>query len=164
MECEIRLAKQYGRYGYINIAKLVAVEGRHVNHEKVERLFGRRRVYNFLSATIGANGFITRTAQPSVRMVRYTPAISASRRRFTCLPGNGSNDFVHDKLNNGRSNNMATVLDKCIYQCLCVTGIFRVSSAEVCGGTLMAQTTGFTEAANDAVFTRRPAMQDVNRT
>ena len=35
----IRLAKQYGRYGYRKIAALLCIEGWHVNHKKVERLW-----------------------------------------------------------------------------------------------------------------------------
>ena len=35
----IRLAKQYGRYGYRKIAELLRVEGWQVNHKKVERLW-----------------------------------------------------------------------------------------------------------------------------
>ena len=35
----IRLAKQYGRYGYRKIAKLLRLEGWVVNHKKVERLW-----------------------------------------------------------------------------------------------------------------------------
>ena len=35
----IRLAKQYGRYGYRKIAVLLRVEGWQVNHKKVERLW-----------------------------------------------------------------------------------------------------------------------------
>ncbi|MGI9452147.1 MAG: IS3 family transposase [Geminicoccaceae bacterium] len=35
----IRLAKQYGRYGYRKVAKLLRIEGWHVNHKKVERLW-----------------------------------------------------------------------------------------------------------------------------
>ncbi|MFY0691307.1 MAG: transposase [Paracoccaceae bacterium] len=34
----IRLAKQYGRYGYRKIAELLHVEGWKINHKKVERL------------------------------------------------------------------------------------------------------------------------------
>ncbi len=33
----IRLAKQYGRYGYRKVGELFAAEGWRVNHEKVER-------------------------------------------------------------------------------------------------------------------------------
>jgi len=35
----IRMAKQYGYYGYRKIAELLRVEGWHVNHKKVERLW-----------------------------------------------------------------------------------------------------------------------------
>lgn len=35
----IRLAKQYGRYGYRKIAALLKMEGWKVNHKKVERLW-----------------------------------------------------------------------------------------------------------------------------
>ncbi|MEL7029500.1 MAG: IS3 family transposase, partial [Pseudomonadota bacterium] len=35
----IRLAKQYGRYGYRKIARLLQIEGWRVNHKKVERLW-----------------------------------------------------------------------------------------------------------------------------
>lgn len=35
----IRLAKQYGRYGYRMIAELLCAEGGHVNHKKVKRLW-----------------------------------------------------------------------------------------------------------------------------
>ena len=35
----IRLAKEYGRYGYRMIAELLRVEGWRVNHKKVERLW-----------------------------------------------------------------------------------------------------------------------------
>ncbi|WP_170608580.1 IS3 family transposase [Ruegeria arenilitoris] len=35
----IRLAKQYGRYGYRKFTQLLHVEGWRVNHKKVERLW-----------------------------------------------------------------------------------------------------------------------------
>ena len=35
----IRLAKQYGRYGYRKIGKLLQAEGWTVNHKKVERIW-----------------------------------------------------------------------------------------------------------------------------
>ena len=35
----IRLAKQYGRYGYRKVAELLCVEGWPVNHKKIERLW-----------------------------------------------------------------------------------------------------------------------------
>ncbi|MEM7236825.1 MAG: IS3 family transposase [Pseudomonadota bacterium] len=35
----IRLAKQYGRYGYRKITELLRIEGWKINHERVERLW-----------------------------------------------------------------------------------------------------------------------------
>ncbi|MEL6753546.1 MAG: IS3 family transposase, partial [Pseudomonadota bacterium] len=35
----VRLAKQYGRYGYRKVAELLRLEGWQVNHKKVERLW-----------------------------------------------------------------------------------------------------------------------------
>ena len=35
----VRLAKQYGRYGYRKIGELLRIEGWQVNHKKVERLW-----------------------------------------------------------------------------------------------------------------------------
>ena len=35
----VRLAKQYGRCGYRKIAELLRIEGWHINHKKVERLW-----------------------------------------------------------------------------------------------------------------------------
>ena len=35
----VRLAKQYGRYGYRKIAKLLKIEGWDVNHKRVERIW-----------------------------------------------------------------------------------------------------------------------------
>ena len=34
----IRLAKQYGRYGYRKVAQLLRVEGWTVNHKRIERI------------------------------------------------------------------------------------------------------------------------------
>ena len=57
----IRLAKQYGRYGYRKVTALLRMEGWWVNHKKVERLWGeeglqlphrhkkRRRLYHEVS-------------------------------------------------------------------------------------------------------------------
>jgi len=60
----IRLAKQYGRYGYRKIAELLGVEGWQINHKKVERIWReeglqlpqrhkkRRRLYHRDSSVI----------------------------------------------------------------------------------------------------------------
>ncbi|MEO0549932.1 MAG: IS3 family transposase, partial [Pseudomonadota bacterium] len=45
----IQLAKQYGRYGYRKIAKLLRLEGWVVNHKKVERLDRQKSIINRFS-------------------------------------------------------------------------------------------------------------------
>ena len=37
----VRLASQYGRYGYRRITALLRAEGWHVNHKRVERIWRR---------------------------------------------------------------------------------------------------------------------------
>ena len=113
----IRLAKQYGRYGYRKVAELLAIEGWHVNHKKVERLWReeglqlpkrhrrRQRLYHKLSSVIRL-----RPQHPNHIW---------------------SIDFVHDKLANGRSYKMLTVLDEYTREGLSVTARFKMGSADV---------------------------------
>ena len=113
----IRLAKQYGRYGYRKIAELLHIEGWKVNHKKVERIWReeglqlpqrhrkRRRLYHKDSSIIRL-----RPTHPN-----HVWAI----------------DFVHDKLDNGRSYKMLTVLDEYTRQALAVTVRTRMRADDV---------------------------------
>jgi putative transposase len=113
----IRLAKQYGRYGYRKITKLLRIEGWNVNHKKVERIWReeglqlphrhrkRKRLYHKDSSVI-----------------RLRPA---HRNHIWSV------DFVHDRLSNGRRYKMLTVLDEYTRQALCVTVRTRMGSADV---------------------------------
>ena len=112
-----RLAKQYGRYGYRKIAELLHIEGWKVNHKKVERIWReeglqlpqrhrkRRRLYHKDSSIIRL-----RPTHPN-----HVWAI----------------DFVHDKLDNGRSYKMLTVLDEYTRQALAVTVRTRMRADDV---------------------------------
>jgi len=82
----IRLAKQYGRYGYRKVGELLRIEGWTVNHKKVERLSGARKGFSFLSAIRSADGSITKTARSSGcgRPMRTTSGASAARQAFAC--------------------------------------------------------------------------------
>ena len=53
----IRLAKQYGRYGYRKIAELLRIEGWKVNHKKVDGIWPEEGC----NGTIGAGAFATKT-------------------------------------------------------------------------------------------------------
>jgi putative transposase len=89
----IRLAKQYGRYGYRKIAKLLRIEGWHVNHKKVERIWGveglqlphrhkrRKRLYHKDSSVIR----LRPTHPPTISgaLTSFTTS-SATRERTRC--------------------------------------------------------------------------------
>ena len=85
----IRLAKQYGRYGYRKITKLLRIEGWNVNHKKVERLWREEGL------------------QLPIRHKRrkrlYHKDTSVIRLRPQYENHIWSVDFVFDKLANGRS-------------------------------------------------------------
>jgi putative transposase len=94
----IRLAKQYGRYGYRKIGERLRVEGWLINHKRVERLWReeglslphrhkkRKRLYHHDASVIWL-------------LPHYANHI-------------WSIDFVHDKLSNERPYKMLTVLDE----------------------------------------------------
>ncbi len=113
----IRLAKQYGRYGYRKITELLRIEGFKVNHKRVERLWRQEGL---------------QLPQRHKRRKRlYHKDSSVIRLRPQFANHIWSVDFVHDKLSNGRRYKMLTVLDEFTRQALCVTVSFKMGSAEV---------------------------------
>jgi len=113
----IRLAKQYARYGYRKIAKLLRIEGWHINHKKVERLWREEG--------------LQLPHRHKRRKRLYHKDSSVIRLRPTHPNHIWSIDFVHDKLSNGRSYKMLTVLDEYTRQALCVAVRLTMSSADV---------------------------------
>lgn len=102
----IRLAKQYGRYGYRKITQLLQIEGWRVNHKKIERLWREEGL-----------------KQPDRHKKRrriYHKDTSVIRLRPTHPSHIWAIDLVHDKLSNGRNYKMLTVLDEYTRQALCV--------------------------------------------
>ena len=113
----IRLAKQYGRYGYRKIAKLLRIEGRVVNHKKIERLWreeGLQLPHRHMK--------LKRLYHKDGSVIRLRPQYP---RHISSV------DFVHDKLSNGRSYKMLTVIDEYTREALCVTAKPRMGHAEV---------------------------------
>ena len=102
----IRLAKQYGRYGYCKVTAFLRMQGWRVNHKQIECLWGqegpqlphrhkkRRRLYHQNSSVI--------RLQPTHSNYIWTI------------------DFIDDKLSNGRSYRMLTVLNEYTRKALCV--------------------------------------------
>ena len=113
----IRLAKQYGRYGYRKIAELLRIEGWRVNHKKVERLWREEG--------------LKLPERHKKRRRLYHKDSSVIRLRPTHANHVWAIDFVHDKLSNGRSYKMLTVLDEYTRQALCVEVKDKMNSDDV---------------------------------
>ena len=113
----IKLAKQYGRYGYRKITELLRIEGFRVNHKKVERLWRQEGLQ------------LPQRHKRRKRLYHKDSSIIRLRPQFANHIW--SIDFVHDKLSNGRRYKMLTVLDEFTRQALCVAVNFTMGSAEV---------------------------------
>ena len=113
----IRLAKQYGRYGYRKIAQLLRIEGRKVNHKKIERLWREEG--------------LQLPQRHKKRKRLYHKDSSIIRLRPQYQNHIWSIDFVHDKLTNGSSYKMLTVLDEYTREALCVAVRPKMNSQDV---------------------------------
>ena len=113
----IRLAKQYGRYGYRKIAELLRIEGWKVNHKKVERIWCEEG--------------LQLPQRHKKRRRLYHKDSSIIRLRPTHPNHVWSIDFVHDKLGSGRSYKMLTVLDEYTRQALAVAVRTRMGADDV---------------------------------
>ena len=113
----IWLAKQYGRYRYRKLGELLAMQGWHVNHKKIER-------------TWHEEGWQL-PARHKERRRLYHQDASVIRLRPQHSNHVWSIDFVHDKLSNGRPYKMLTVLDEYTREALCFTVASKIASADV---------------------------------
>ena len=102
----IRLAKAYGRYGYRKITQLLQIEGWNINHKRVERLWREEG--------------LQLPQRHKKRKRLYHKDSSVIRLRPNHRNHIWSIDFVHDKLTNGRSYKILTVLDEYTREALCV--------------------------------------------
>ena len=110
----IRLAKQYGRYGYRKVAKLLRIEGWHVNHKKIERLWQEEGLQ------------LPHRHRKRKRL--YHKDSSIIRLRPTHPNHAWSRDFAHAKLSNVRPYKILTVLDEYTRQRLPVGVSFKMGS------------------------------------
>jgi transposase InsO family protein len=113
----IKLAKQYGRYGYRKIAELLNMSGWRVNHKKVERIWREEG--------------LQLPERHKKRKRLYHKDSSIIRLRPQHPNHIWSIDFVHDKLNNNRPYKMLTVIDEYTRQALAVHVANKMSSADV---------------------------------
>lgn len=113
----VRLAKQYGRYGYRKIGQLLRVEGWRVNHKKVERLWGEEGLQ------------LPHRHKKRKRLYHHDASIIRLQPRYANHVW--SIDFVHDKLSSGRPYKMLTVLDEYTREALCVKVATSMGSSDV---------------------------------
>ena len=113
----IRLAKQYGRYGYRKVGELLAAEGWRVNHKKVERLWREEG--------------LQLPARHKKRKRLYHHDASVIRLRPKYPNHIWAIDFVHDKLSNGRTCKVLTVLDEFTRQALAVALRTKMGAEDV---------------------------------
>ena len=113
----IRLAKQYGRYGYRKITQLLKIEGWDCNHKKVERLWREEGLQQ------------PQRHKKKKRLYHKDSSIIRLRPKYQNHVW--AIDFVHDKLSNGRPYKMLTVLDEYTREALCVEVKTRMGNAEV---------------------------------
>ena len=118
----IRLAKQYGWYGYRKVTALLRMEGWRVNHKRIERLWNEEGLQ------------LPRRHKKRKRL--YHKDSSIIRLRPTHPNHIWAIDFVHDKLSNGRSYKMLTVLDEYTREALCVAVRSKMNANDVLEGSL----------------------------
>ena len=113
----IRLAKKYGFYGSRKITEFLQMEGWRVNHKKVERLWREEGLK------------LPERHKKNKRL--YHKDSSVIRLRPMYQNHVWAIDFVHDKLSNGTSYKMLTVLDEYTRQALCVEVNKKMGANEV---------------------------------
>jgi transposase InsO family protein len=113
----VKLATEYGRYGYRRITALLQEEGFQVNHKRVERLWRRE-------------GLKVPTKQPKRRRLWLTDG-SCVRLRPTEPNHVWTYDFVFTRTSNGRPLRLLTVLDEFTRECLAIDVARRIRSDDV---------------------------------
>lgn len=113
----IRLARQYGRYGYKKITSLLQTEGWRVNHKRVERIWREQ-------------GLKVPKKQPKRKRL-YVNDGSCIRLRPLYPNHVWSYDFVADRLSNGKKIRLLTVIDEYTRKCLTIRVDYQLKSDDV---------------------------------
>ncbi|MCE9603296.1 MAG: IS3 family transposase [Planctomycetia bacterium] len=113
----VKLASDYGRYGYRRITALLRREGWSVNHKRVERLWRRE-------------GLKVPQKQPKRRRLWFNDG-SCVRLRPTHRDHVWSYDFVQARTHDGRAFRMLTVIDEFTRECLAIDVARRLTSEDV---------------------------------
>ena len=113
----IELARQYGRYGYRRITKMLRTSGWLVNKKRVERLWRRE-------------GLKVPTKQP--KRGRLWPNDGSCIRLRAERPNHvWSYDFVADRTHDGRAYRMLCIIDEFTREALAIKVARRLNSTEV---------------------------------
>ncbi len=102
----VKLACQYGRYGYRRITGLLKQEGWKINHKRVERIWRRE-------------GLRVPQKQPKRRRLWFNEG-SLIRLRPQRKDHVWSYDFVFDRTSDGRSIKMLNIIDEYTRECLAI--------------------------------------------
>ena len=113
----IRLAHQYGRYGYRRITALLRIEGWQVNHKRVERLWREEGLK------------VPKKQQKRKRL--YLNDGSCIWLRPCWQNHVWGYDFVADRLSNGKKIRMLTVIDEFSRKCLTIRVSYKLNSDDV---------------------------------
>ncbi len=113
----LRLAQQYGRYGYRRITALLKVEGWHVNHKRVERIWGEQSLK-------------VPKKQPKRKRLYLNDGFCIRLRPL--YPNHvWSYNFVSDQLSCGKKIRVLTVIDECTRECLTIRVNYQLKSDDV---------------------------------
>ncbi len=113
----IKLATQYGRYGYRRIVAMLRTEGWQANHKRVERLWRREDLK-------------VPQRQPKRGRLWLNDG-SCIRLRPMYRNHVWSYDFIHARTRNGRGMRMLTIQDDYTRECLCIDVKRRFTSVYV---------------------------------
>ena len=113
----IHLASQYGRYGYRRVTALLRVEGWHVNHKRVERIWRRE-------------GLKVPVKQPKRGRLWLNDG-SCIRLRPCWRNHVWAYDFVQARTHDGRTFRMLTVIDEFSRECLAIAVARHLRSDDV---------------------------------
>jgi transposase InsO family protein len=116
-EAIVRLASEYGRYGYRRITALLRREGWHVNHKRVERIWRRE-------------GLKVPVKQPKRGRLWLNDG-SCIRLRPSWPNHVWAYDFVMARTHDGRAFRMLTIIDEFTRECLTIDVARHLRSDDV---------------------------------
>ena len=116
-EAIIKLASEYGRYGYRRITALLRAEGWDVNHKRVWRIWRRE-------------GLKIPMKQPKRGRLWLNDG-SCIRLRPSWRDHVWAYDFVHDCTKDGRAFRMLTIIDEYSRECLAIVTKRKLKSGDV---------------------------------